>query len=266
MSAGTPQSDFPAQGSALLTAQALRLQRNGRDLLQDIDLHLHGGELVGLIGPNGAGKSSLLRLLAGIDAPTSGRAVLDGQPLPQLPLAQRARLIAWLEQRPQLHWPLPVHQVVALGRLPWRHVQGPADPALVDTALARCGLDTFRNREFTSLSEGEKLLVNLARILAVDAAVILADEPTAALDPRQQLQVMALLQGQAQTGKAVLAVLHDLTLAARYCSRLLLLHAGRLVASGPPEQVLTPEQLAQVYGVQARFDTATRTVVVAGPV
>lgn len=259
------QREPAADDSALLQAQGLGLQRDGSVLLRDIDLQLQRGELVGLIGPNGAGKSSLLRALAGIEAASGGEVKFAGTPLQALAIETRARRIAWLEQRPQLHWPLPVQQVVALGRLPWRQLRWPADPAVVEAALLCCDLQRLRDREFTSLSEGEKLLVNLARILAVDAELILADEPTAALDPRQQLQVMSVLQGQAQSGKAVLAVLHDLTLAARYCSRLLLLHEGQLVADGTPEQVLTPTRLAQVYRVEARFDGATRTLVVAGP-
>lgn len=265
MSTGTQHNGDAAASSVLLDAQALSLQLGGAVLLREIDLQVQGGELVGLIGPNGAGKSSLLRVLAGMETAGSGRVTLSGQPLQQLGSEQRARRIAWLEQRPQLHWPLPVHQVVALGRLPWRHAQGPADSAAVSAALARCGLQALSDRDFTSLSEGEKLLVNLARILAVESDLILADEPTAALDPGQQLQVMALLQQQAQAGKAVLAVLHDLNLAARYCSRLLLMHQGGIVASGTPEQVLTPALLKQVYRIQARFDPATQTVLVAGP-
>jgi iron complex transport system ATP-binding protein len=251
--------------TALLQTQDLCLQAGSKALLRDITLQLQPGELLGLIGPNGAGKSSLLRVLAGIEQPDRGQLLLQGRPLAQLSAAQRARHIAWLEQRPQLHWPLPVHQVVALGRLPWRHERQPDATAQVEAALARCGLQALRTRDFSSLSEGEKLLVNLARTLAVDAAVLLADEPTSALDPRQQLQVMSLLQSQAQAGKAVLAVLHDLGLAARYCNRLALLHEGRLVACGPAEQVLTPALLLEVYRIHARFDAATRSVLIAGP-
>jgi iron complex transport system ATP-binding protein len=254
---------MPAQ--PLLQVRGLSVVAAGTTLLQDLDLSIAPGELVGVIGPNGAGKSTLLRCLAGLDAPGAGEVLLDATPLQAASLEQRARSIAWLEQRPQLHWPLLVEQVVALGRLPWRD-QPQAQPAatLVQRALERCDLLALREREFHSLSEGEKLLVNLARILVVEARLILADEPTSALDPRQQLRVMELLQQQAQSGKAVLAVLHDLTLAARYCTRLLLLHKGQLVASGSPELVLTAQHLASVYEVTGGYDPALRTVIIAG--
>ena len=258
-------------GQGLLQVRGLAAVAAGTTILHELDLQLDAGELVGVIGPNGAGKSTLLRCLAGIDTPSAGTLLLDSAPLVDAGTltttkpAQRARLIAWLEQRPQLHWPLRVEQVVALGRLPWRSSPGTArDCAAIQHSLARCGLQALRQREFPSLSEGEKLLVNLARVLAVEARVLLADEPTAALDPRQQLRVMDLLQQEAGSGKAVLAVLHDLTLAARYCSRLLLLHQGRIVAQGKAEQVLTSVNLAEVYGISARYDPALRTVIISG--
>lgn len=251
----------------LLQIRALSVVVEGACLLQDLDLQVAPGELVGVIGPNGAGKSTLLRCLAGIDAPTAGELLLDAAPLQATSLEQRARTIAWLEQRPQLHWPLQVEQVVALGRLPWRD-QPQAHPtaSVVQRALERCGLLALRQREFHSLSEGEKLLVNLARILAVEARLILADEPTSALDPRQQLRVMDLLQQEARAGKAVLAVLHDLTLAARYCTRLVLLHQGQVIATGSAAQVLTAEHLASVYGVAALYDPALQTVIISGSI
>ncbi len=250
---------------ALLDVRGLSLQTDGVRLLDALDLQVAAGELVGVIGPNGAGKSTLLRCLAGIEPPTAGDLRLAGTSLATASPEQRARAIAWLEQRPQLHWPLGVEQVVALGRLPWRtEAAALADATAVTRSLQRCGVLALRHRSFPGLSEGEKLLVNLARVLAVDAQLILADEPTAALDPQQQLRVMEVLQQEALAGKAVLAVLHDLTLAARYCSRLLLLQQGRVVAEGTPEQVLTATNLAEVYGVAAAYDPALRTVIITG--
>jgi len=247
----------------LLQVRGLSVTADGTTLLRALDLQLDCGELVGVIGPNGAGKSTLLRCLAGIETASTGQVLLDALPLQSATLEQRARAIAWLEQRPQLHWPLSVEQVVSLGRLPWRDLpQAQPAAALVQRALERCDLLQLRTREFHSLSEGEKLLVNLARVLAVEARLVLADEPTAALDPRQQLRVMELLQQEAHTGKAVLAVLHDLTLAARFCSRLILLHQGGIVAAGAPEAVLTPQHLATVYGVRGAYDPALRTVII----
>jgi iron complex transport system ATP-binding protein len=251
------------QTQTLLQLRGLSVAVDGMPLLQNLDLSVAPGELVGVIGPNGAGKSTLLRCLAGVEAATAGELLFAAVPLRALSLEQRARAIAWLEQRPQLHWPLSVEQVVALGRLPWRdQPQIQAAATAVEAALERCALLQLRQREFHSLSEGEKLLVNLARILAVESRLILADEPTSALDPRQQLRVMELLQSEARSGKAVLAVLHDLTLAARYCSRLLLLHQGKLIAAGTPEAVLTPQHLAAVYGIDARYDPGLRTVII----
>lgn len=253
------------QPQALLQIRGLSVNVDSTPLLQNLDLDVAPGELVGVIGPNGAGKSTLLRCLAGVESATAGELLFAAAPVQALSLEQRACAIAWLEQRPQLHWPLLVEQVVALGRLPWRdQPQTQAAAPVVQAALERCSLLGLRRREFHSLSEGEKLLVNLARVLAVESRLILADEPTSALDPRQQLRVMDLLHQEAASGKAVLAVLHDLTLAARYCSRLLLLHQGRLVAAGTPEAVLTPQHLATVYGIDARYDPALRTVIITG--
>lgn len=249
---------------ALLQVRGLTVRPGAAaPVLDALDLEVAGGELLGVIGPNGAGKSTLLRCLAGIDAPSAGELLLDGVALSATTLEQRARRIAWLEQRPQLHWPLRVAQVVALGRLPWRDSpQAQPAAAAVEHALERCGLQQLREREFHSLSEGEKLLVNLARVLVVEADLVLADEPTSALDPRQQLRVMELLQQEARSGRAVLAVLHDLSLAARFCDRLALLHEGRLVVTGAPGAVLTPSRLAAVYGVDATYEPALRAVII----
>jgi iron complex transport system ATP-binding protein len=251
---------------ALLSAQALCMQADGVTVLDNITMELQRGELLGVIGPNGAGKSTLLKVLAGIDVATAGSVLLEGTPLQQLSATQRARRIAWLEQRPLLHWPLTVRQVVALGRLPYRgNNAAVVDAAAIDKALAMTGIEGLQQRLFPRLSEGEKLLVNLARILATQCDVILADEPTSALDPRHQLQVMALLQQLALNGAGVVVVLHDLTLAARYCHRLLLLHAGKVAACGTPAALLTVENLAQVYGIAASFDTDSSTVLIKGP-
>jgi iron complex transport system ATP-binding protein len=247
----------------LLSAHQLGLTLGGRTLLQDIDLELRPGYFVGIIGPNGAGKSTLLKILAGIEVADKGEVLLRGTALQSLAPMQRAQQIAWLEQRPQLHWPLQVRQVVALGRLPYRTRQDDAaDNAAINQALASCGISQLQQRLFPELSEGEKLLVNLARILAVQSPLILADEPTAALDPRHQQQILSLLRQRASQGAAVVVVLHDLSLAARFCEHLLLLHEGKIVAEGTPRQVLTPEKLRATYDIDAELDPATGTVLV----
>lgn len=236
-----------------------------RGRVDKVSLTVAAGELVGIIGPNGAGKSSLLKLLAGLQVPDSGSVQLAGETLASLTPQQRARRLGYLEQRPVLHWPLSVQQVVALARLP--HGDGDLDTGIraVTAALATAGMQQFALRRFDSLSEGEKMRVNVARLLAGEPRVILADEPTAALDPARQMEVMEILRQQARAGSAVIVTLHELTLAARYCDRLVLLQQGRVLASGAAATVLTPALLSQAYDIDAHFDTTTATVIVAAP-
>lgn len=225
-------------------------------LLKQISTDFRGGELVGIIGPNGAGKSSLLRAILGL-LPSSGDITLNSHPITMFSAAEKARNIAYLPQGQMLHWPLTVERLVALGRLP--HLGpfsqiGPADHAAMERAMERCHILPLRGRDASHLSGGERARVLLARALVVEAPLLFADEPLANLDPGHQLDVMALLQEEAQTGKAIVTVLHDLSLAARYCNRLILLHNGQIIADGPPEAVLTPENLEKVYSVRATVD------------
>ena len=211
------------------------------------------GELVALLGPNGAGKTTLLKAIAGLVA-VSGRVMLDGRDAAWMPARQRARLVAYLPQGHVAHWPIAVRDTVAIGRMP--HDGGPGrmragDEAAVARALAAVDAAHLADRPVTELSGGERARVMLARALAVGAPVLLADEPIAALDPAHQLAVMALIARTAATGATVLAALHDLTLAARFATRAVLLDRGRIVADGPPRDVLTPDRLAQVLGVRA---------------
>jgi iron complex transport system ATP-binding protein len=248
--------------TALLSAEGVTAAtRDGRCLVKDVSLTLSAGELVGLIGPNGAGKTTLLKVLAGLRPCRSGQVLWQQQPLLRLPPAVRAQRIGYLEQRPQVHWPCSVRQVVALARLPFGDAASATGRAAVDAALATTGMGALAGLPFQPLSEGEKLQVHLARLLAGQPAAILADEPTAALDPARQLQVMTQLRAESRRGLAVLAVLHDLTLAARYCDRLLLLHHGETVAEGPVAEVLTAERLAAVYGVDGYHDAASGSVI-----
>jgi len=240
--------------AGLLRASALRASLGGREVLRGVDLQLAGGELLGLIGPNGAGKTSLLRALAGLLRIDAGEVELDGQPLGQLDDRQRARRLAYLAQGGEAHWPLTAERLVALGRLPhlagWQR-PGPADAAAVQAALRAADAWQFRARRVDSLSGGERLRVLLARALAGEPQLLLADEPVAALDPAHQIGVMGLLRERARGQRGGVVVLHDLTLAARYCDRLLLLDRGTVVAEGRPREVLTEECLAAVYGVHA---------------
>ncbi|MES2605974.1 MAG: ABC transporter ATP-binding protein, partial [Pseudomonadota bacterium] len=185
-------------------------------------------------------------------------------PLHSLGPSQRARAVAYLEQRPLLHWPLRVQQVVELARLAFGDRDVAAGAAAIAAALKATGAVDFAARDFQQLSEGEKLLVNLTRALAGEPQLLLADEPTAALDPANQHSVMQLLRTRAATGMGVIVVLHDLTLAARYCDRLLLLHSGSVIADGVPADVLSAANLQHAFQIDAHLDGATNTVIVAG--
>jgi len=237
-----------------LVAEAIALSLHGAPVLRRVDAAVQGGELLGLIGANGAGKSTLLRVLAGLRKAGVGRVLLDGVPLRHLAPGRLALMRAYLPQDPVVHWSLRAAEVVALGRLPHAHAHADpaADAAAIDRALARTGTTALRHRRVDELSGGERMRVLLARALAVEAPVLLADEPIAGLDPLQQLRIMQVLHGLAEEGTAVIAVLHDLTLAARFCTRLLLLHEGKVLADGPPDSVLTDAHLAEAYGISVR--------------
>lgn len=229
----------------LLTLQGLSVTRGGRRVLDGVDLSVGPGECVGLIGPNGAGKSTLLRAALGLIRAEGA------SNLAALPPRARARAAAFLPQDRSIAWPVSVAVLAALGRLP--HGGGTAaDQVAVDDALGVLGLTPLRDRRVTELSGGEQARVLLARVLAQDAPVILADEPIAALDPAAQIAAMTVLSARARDG-AVVAALHDLGLAARHCTRLVLMDKGRIVADGPPAQVLTTANLAQVFGIRAHL-------------
>ena len=236
-----------------LQANDLSLTLKGRRVLDGINLSMGPGKMIGLIGPNGAGKSSLLSVLAGLRSPEKGTVTYDGRTRSVQGRQELSRRLAYLAQSAPVEWALSVPQVVALGRLPHRGLLGPLDAtrdaAAITSALAITEVTALSTRPLRSLSGGERMRVLLARALAVEGEVVLADEPTAGLDPYHQLQVMELLEDTAKRGAGVLVVLHDLTLAARFCRRILLMQEGRLVADGPPDEVLTEASLRQVYSV-----------------
>jgi iron complex transport system ATP-binding protein len=218
-----------------------------------IALDLRAGELTVLVGPNGAGKTTLMRALAGL-VPAEGRIELVGKPLAVLDARARARQIAYLPQGHVFHWPMPVAAVVALGRYAYGDTfstLSDVDRAAIARALRATASDAFAERPVTSLSGGERARVALARALASEAPVLLADEPTVSLDPRHQFVVMEVLARAAHAGGAVLAIIHDLALAARFADRVVVMDRGRLVAEGRPRDVLTPERIAAVFGVEA---------------
>lgn len=236
----------------MVRLDAVSVTLGGRRVVDQVGASLAGG-VIGLIGPNGAGKSTLVRAVAGL-IPTEGAILIDGAPIASLPLRERARRIAYLPQGQAVHWPITVERLVALGRLP--HLApfaraAAADAEAIERALERTELVGLRDRPVDELSGGERARVLLARALAVEAPLLLVDEPLAALDPAHQIEVMALLRAEAGRGATVIAVLHDLTLAARWCDRLLLIDRGRLVANGRPAEVLTADRIGAVYGVSA---------------
>jgi len=226
--------------------------RTGARVLAGVSLALAAGESLGLLGPNGCGKTSLLRAVLQFVPPEAGEVRLDGRPLAAIEVSERARRIAYLPQGAQVHWPLPAARVVALGAMPYRAAWGGGRRALagrVAEALAAVGAEHLGDRLMSELSGGERMLVHLARLLVGEPALILADEPVANLDPQHQLQVMAVLAGFARAGGSVVTVLHDLTLAARFCSRAAVLGGGRVLADGAPGETLTPALLTRAYGV-----------------
>jgi iron complex transport system ATP-binding protein len=241
-------------GAAFLTAQGLNVELAGRIVLKDVSLSLSPGHLVALVGPNGAGKTTLLRALAGL-VPSSGAVHVGGVALLSLSLRERARRFAYLPQGHIVHWPLPGRDIVALGRYP----HGATDPArltLRDTeavlrAMQATDVVEFSDRRVTELSGGERSRVALARVFAVEAPVILADEPTSSLDPRHQIDVMKSLRTAADQGTLVMVVTHDLGLAARFADTVLVLSEGRLVSQGAPTEALSEQVMSDVFRISA---------------
>lgn len=237
-----------------LAIRDLAVDLGGRSVVSGLTLDLTGGTLVALVGPNGAGKTSVLRALVGL-LPHRGTISLDGSPVGTLPPRERARRIAYLPQGHEAHWPLPARDIVALGRVP----HGAPDPTrlpardaeIVGEAMRLTDTTHLADRPVTALSGGERARVALARVFAVEAPVILADEPTAALDPRHQLAVMSALRRAADGGALAVAVTHDLGLAARFGDHVAVMDAGRLAAFGIPEEALAPAILRDVFGVDA---------------
>jgi iron complex transport system ATP-binding protein len=248
-----------------LTVENLSVDLGRRRVVDAVSTAFGAGELVGVIGPNGAGKSTLIRAMLGLTPRSAGEARLNDRDVATLSPRAIARALAYLPQGQTLHWPLSVERLVALGRLPHLAPMSrprDSDREAVAEAMRRADVAHLGGRVATELSGGERARVMLARALAVGAGGMIVDEPLAALDPGHQIDVMELLAREARGGALVIAVLHDLTLAARHCDRLVLLDRGRVVADGVPAEVLTADRLRAVYGVTAMVDFAGPTPLV----
>lgn len=234
----------------LLSVDRLSVSLRDHEVLRDVSFEVEAGECVGLLGPNGAGKTTLMRAVLGL-IPHQGESSISSKAP-----AERAQMASWMPQTREIAWPVTVERLVMLGRIP--HMAGgqrpkPEDHEKVEAALAAMDLDVFRKRTATHLSGGEQARVLIARALAQDTPLILADEPVAGLDPAHQISTMQTFAELARTGRSVIVSLHDLGLAARHCTRLILLSNGRIAEDGPPGTVLTLDRMADVFGIRAYY-------------
>ncbi|MEU8823616.1 heme ABC transporter ATP-binding protein [Streptomyces sp. NPDC048636] len=237
-----------AAGTVLAEASGARVRLADRTVLSEVDLTVRAGEVLALVGPNGAGKSTLLAALAADLPVESGEVRIQGRPAAEWAPAELALRRAVLPQSSALSFPFTVAEVVRMGRAPWAGTAAEdEDDEAVAAAMAATEVGEFAARPFSSLSGGERARVALARVLAQRTALLLLDEPTAALDLRHQELVLRLGRERAAAGDAVVVVLHDLGLAAAYADRVAVLHEGRVAAEGPPERVFDAALLSRVY-------------------
>lgn len=239
----------------ILRVRDLGVSLAKKRVLDDISFDIGEGEFIGLIGPNGAGKTTLLRALLDLTA-SEGEIELNDRDLRRMPASDKALEIAYLPQERDVAWSVSVRMLVSLGRSALKPVFAGLDGRdneVIETVMQRMGVLDLASRPATELSGGERARALIARVLAQDTPIILADEPVAGLDPAHQLELMELFAGLTQERTTVIASLHDLGLAARYCTRVIVLDHGRLVDDGAPEEVLTPALLKSVYGIEAHL-------------
>jgi iron complex transport system ATP-binding protein len=256
--------------NALLEASGLELGYGDRTVLRGVDFSLTAGEVVAIVGPNGAGKSTLLHALLGLVPKASGVVTLEGRALETLKRSEIARKVAFVAQDTRMDFAFTVRELVAMGRTPHLGRFQPeraVDTAAVDHALDVTETRPFENRIASELSGGERQRVHLARAIAQTTDILLLDEPTASLDLEHQLEVLDLIRRLAASGKAAAVALHDLSLAARVADRVVVVADGRIVASGPPDLVITDELLANWFHVRGRVHRdPTSGVVVVVPI
>ena len=238
---------------SLLTLDKLSVFRGDCPVVDSVSLALEPGDFIGLIGPNGAGKTSLMRAALGIleHKGSSSLAVM--------PQSDRAKQAAWLPQDREIAWGLSVRDLVGLGRLPFGSIQ--KNDRHVEAAIIKMELATFSDRIATQLSGGEQARVLIARALAQDTPILLADEPTASLDPANQISTLKTFSTLAQAGRGIIASIHDLGLAARYCTKLALLHRGKLIAFGSADEVLTQDNLRTVFSIEAHYEKTKEGII-----
>ena len=239
-----------------LSLSNIGLSITSKVILESINLELNSGELVVLLGANGAGKSSVLRSALGLAQVSAGESLIDEQLVTTLSSANRAKKVAYLPQKRPLAWPIKVFDVVSLGRYAYGVNLGRLkndDLESVELAITSCGLEQLRNRRVDTLSGGEAARVHVARAFAANAALLLADEPTAALDPKHQLDVMQLIRRYVDMGGGALVVGHEASLAARFADRLVWMRDGGIIADGTVKETMTAAMMAEIYGVSAQI-------------
>jgi iron complex transport system ATP-binding protein len=238
----------------VIEVDGVAVELGGERVLDAVSLDVAAGEFVGLVGPNGAGKTTLLRTVNGALAPDAGSVTVRGEDVHALSSRAASRLVATVPQTTELSFDFDVRQTVEMGRTPhrsrlssWR----PSDREAVDRAMERTAVASLADRPVTAVSGGERKRVLLARALAQETPVMLLDEPTASLDINHQVRTLELVSDLVREGTTAVAAIHDLDLAARYCDRLALLADGRVLASGPPDEVLTGPRLRAAFDVDA---------------
>ena len=251
---GTADGHSGSVSDPIVDVQDLSVQLGAVEALSEVSIGVDQGEFLGIIGPNGAGKTTLLRAISGVLDPNAGSVAVAGQDVTGLSAAESSRLVAVVPQETNLAFDFSVREVVEMGRTPYTSrvsLYGDDDADIVDHALERTQVQQFADRSIGEVSGGERQRVLLARALAQDTPVLLLDEPTASLDIDHQIRTLELVRSLVESGKTVLAPIHDLNLAAHYCDRLLLLSDGARTAAGPPEQVLTEDHLEAAFGTDA---------------
>lgn len=237
-----------------LRSENVSVELGGRVTLDGFSFEARPGDFVAVVGANGAGKSTTLKVLAGLLAPKTGTVTLDGASIADVSAADFGRRIAYLPQERTVHWALKSERVVALGRLPHRSFsagESDKDRAAIARAMQRMDVAALKDRPVSMLSGGERARVLVARTLAQEAQYLIADEPTAGLDPAHTLALFEELRRLSVDGHGVIAAMHDLSLAARYATAIVLMKDGRCLASGPPREILSSGNLKRAFAIDA---------------